>query len=292
MNAQQSAPPMSGQIPPSDQNPVLPSVSGDGSISTASRLVLIGTAIVGALALVAVIATTLVARALASDGEPFTKSMAVGMVSEVKIDTSGAQFSLQFDDVSQVVLEGQGATRGDWVLEQSGETLNVRAKQQWCFFWCPGSYGVVTLTLPNELAKGNVGLDVSLSGGAFSGVGDFGEVDIDIAAGSVDVQGSASALNLDLSAGYVKVDLADVTESRVNVSAGRAVVGLTGTPPLALDLRVSAGSVEVFVPHAVYRVESNVLAGSFDNGLYMSQSSKNVIDVEVSAGSLAISPVR
>ena len=80
-------------------------------------------------------------------------------------------------------------------------------------------------------------------------------------------EGSARTLVVDLSAGAAEILLDDVREATFSVSAGAIDSRLTGVAPRQVTVDVSAGSLDLTLPDAIYDVRSDVSAGDFVNRL-------------------------
>ena len=70
--------------------------------------------------------------------------------------------------------------------------------------------------------------------------------------------------------------------------AGATDLTIHGRAPRSIDVRVSAGSTDLDLPEAEYRLTSNVSAGELDHELRTNPSSPHAVDVSVSAGSVTL----
>lgn len=260
---------------------------------------LIATAVVGGVALLAVIVTTLFAgissripaiAALGTSGAAAsTSETGVAGVTELEIDASRGDVVVEFADVAEARLHVEGGDR--WRMERDGDTLVVKSRNG-LFDWGPDlCFGVcgehrATLTLPRELA--GVDAEFELGAGALSAEGEFGALQLDVGAGRAQLAGSARSVDAEISAGSADIDLAGVQSASFEVSAGKGNVLLSGAAPSNVEASVSAGSLMIELPDAVYSVTSDVSAGGLDNELRTDPASPNRVTVDVSAGSLTL----
>lgn len=270
--------------------------------STGASAVAIGTAIVGGLALISVGATAAIGTTgsiLHQVGSPSGDSVQTvdpAGITELSVDANAGQFQLRFADVREAELEITGNNRQDWRMQRSGDELVVRSGGSWfgggfCLFGCNFGDDQVVLTLPNSLA-GKLDADLTLGAGSLTAAGEFRDLDVDVSAGKAVATGSARSLSVGLGAGRADFRLDGVQEASFDVSAGKIVAELTGAAPREVDLDVSAGSLELTVADVAYAVESQVSAGQLDNRLQTRPGSANVIEAQVSAGSVTLLPAR
>lgn len=231
------------------------------------------------------------ARASSISGD--TQTVSVDGVEGLDLDVAASDVTARFGDVDEATLEVTGNRGGNWMLDREGDDLVVRSPDS-AFGWLDGRWfgggwfdgeEVVVLTLPESLNDGSLDADFSLSAGSLDIQGMFNEVDIDMGAGALSMEGSATSIDAEISAGRADLDLFDVTEAEFSVSAGKLVAELAETAPRSISIDVSAGSLELTVPDEVYNVSQDVSAGSLDNRLDTSGSSRYQIDASVSAGS-------
>ena len=126
--------------------------------------------------------------------------------------------------------------------------------------------------------------DLGLAAGDLFVDGEFGALDLQVDAGRADVSGSASTVEAHLSAGHAEMDLADVGEASLAVSAGSLDAVFAGQEPREIVADVSAGSLHLTVPEGEYDVSSDVAAGDFDNRIGSVPGASNTIRISVSAG--------
>lgn len=260
------------------------------TFSSTSRTVAIVTAIVGGVILAGVggtAALATVSAARAGEAGPSFQSLDVAGVTEVKVDSSAAEFTLEYGDVSKAELDIEGESRNRWVMRRDGDELVVGTKRGlWniCIGWCGSREQRVTLTLPRPL-EGRIDVDLDVSAGSLTARGGFKDAELDVSAGTLRFEGTASSLSTDVSAGRADVVAADVRRAEFEVSAGKLFAKLSGGQPEEVRLDVSAGSADITLPGGAYDVRKDVSAGSFDNLLDVSSKSSHRVDVDVSAGS-------
>lgn len=282
MNATITPPPPT----PSSATPPAPRGAGPGKPVTIVLIVIGVLVLVGALVPAirsAVSAATRVTDTLTAD--------ATGIAS-LNVAAAASTFRIEYGDVDQATLEVSEA-RAEWTLERDGDELKVATRDGlfngWDWGWDFGrDQELVVLTLPEAVRETRLDADLSLAAGDLEADGEFGRLDLELGAGSMDVSGSARTLSVDVSAGEGRIELADVEEADVSVSAGRLVGELTGTAPRALGVVVSAGSLDLTIPDETYDVRSDVSAGAFDNRLDTSDSASHRVTVEVSAGNATL----
>lgn len=234
-------------------------------------------------------------RASASSGAADLQSVTVEGVDGLDVDVSASDVTVRFGDVEEATLEVSGDGDHKWRLARSDGELVVRNDQN-PFGWLDGGWfggwfdydETVVLTLPESLNDARLDADFSISAGNLDIEGAFGEVDIDMGAGGLSMEGSASSVEADVNAGRAQLELSGVTEADFSVSAGKLEATLADTAPSLVTIDVSAGSLELTVPDDVYDVSQDVSAGSLDNRLDTSSSSRHKIDASVSAGSVVL----
>lgn len=224
-------------------------------------------------------------------------------ISEIDVDASAARFVLTCDgdggDSDEFTLSTSNGSR-EWSMKRHGNSLRVEPVDRWF-----GGFSMigprnnrlqdVSLSLPRSACDGARPLDadLELGAGSLQVDGAFGALDLSVGAGKVWIDGSATALDADVSAGEAVFTLADVRTAEISVSAGQLRGEFTGAAPKRVDIEVSAGSADLWLPDEVYAVTSEVAAGEFENSLRTDQSmAKREIDVEVSAGGLRLHPRR
>lgn len=252
--------------------------------------VAIVTAVIGGIALASAGTTAAFGAANTITRTDHSDRIDVQGVVELMADVSAGDVSIRFGDVDEAELTVTGSDRR-WTLEREGDELRLHSPERW-WNWGGDWFGGwgrdenVELVLPQEL--NGIDADLSLGAGSLGVQGEFGELDLDVSAGSLRVDGSAQTLGADLSAGRARIELADVQEASLGVSAGELTATLTGAAPREVDVNVSAGSLELTLPDASYAVTQDVSAGSLDNGLQTSSNARNSVTVDLSAGSVRL----
>lgn len=270
-----------------------------------SNAVAITTGVVGGVLLLGAIGTAAVAGMLSlnrGSSEAQTIEVDTAGVARLEIESSAARFRMECsgDAASPggtaAVLE---TSRGGqlWSMEVDGGTLRVESKGSWWdrFGWGGiGQLQTVTLTVPWQLAcdeRSPLNIDIGVGAGSFDGAGAFDELDIDLGAGEVEVRGSAATVNAEVSAGSADLDLTGVRIAELSVSAGSLEARLAEQAPEHVQIDVSAGELKLWVPDEQYRVTEQASAGSIDNGLRTSSTSRQTIAVDVSAGKVTLRPI-
>ncbi|WP_217177025.1 DUF4097 family beta strand repeat-containing protein [Streptomyces sp. AC495_CC817] len=279
-----------------DQNPLTPPpASGPASPPRSPRnttWITVTTAIIGGLALAGAGTTAAVAASADLSRIDSVQTLDVGGAESLDVDASATDLRVEFRDVDEAELAVHGG-RGDWTLDRSGDEILVRSPDSvfgwWFGRWFDDEVSVV-LTLPRELE----GLDATfrLNAGGLDVSGEYGDLDLQLAAGDLTVDGTAESLSADVSAGSADLALDGVDTADLSVSAGDLTVVLTGDGPRETTIGVSAGSADVTLPDVGYGITQNVSAGSLDNRLEQSSSSRNSIDVTLSAGEVTLRPGR
>lgn len=260
-----------------------------------SRAGVIAIAVVGGIALLGAGATAAFAAinnlsSSGSGGNADFQSVSVSGIDALVVDVAASDVTVRFGDVDEATLEVTSGGNHDWRLESRGDELvvsNDTGAFGWFGDWFRGEE-IVVVTLPESLNDRDLEGNFSLSAGSLDIDGAFGEVDIDMGAGSLQMSGSATSIETDISAGRATLDLTDVDEADFGLSAGDVDATLEGTAPRLITIDVSAGSVDLTVPDEVYNVSQDVSAGSIDNKLDTSSSSRHQIDASVSAGNVIL----
>lgn len=113
------------------------------------------------------------------------------------------------------------------------------------------------------------------------------ELSVDIAAGDVDIVGSSADLDVQVSAGDVQILQFAGSSAMVRLSAGEVTVAAVAAPA-SIDVRTSAGGIEIVVPDEVYDVSTDVAAGSVSVALRQDPASERTISAVTSAGDITI----
>ncbi len=274
-------PPVTGDMPPAGPAP------SRGPSSSAR--VIAGLTIAAGAALVLFTAGTGVVSTIVSGGAATsTISAPTAGVNLLEMDAAAADVEVSFGDVDEATLTVTGTGGAEaWELAREGDRLVVDSDRDWWSGWrLWGGSSRATLVLPASLA----GLDAQLSvgAGALRADGEFGALALRADAGSVDAAGSATSLDARVSAGRVSVDLDGVREATVDVSAGRMSGTLSGTAPTSVTITAEAGGADLTLPRGGYAVSATQEAGSVVNGLTADPSSRNRVEVRVSAGSVVL----
>ncbi|WP_127820128.1 DUF4097 family beta strand repeat-containing protein [Microbacterium sp. CPCC 204701] len=274
--------------PPAPGTPAPPPApASDGARAVAIVAIVLGAVVLGVTVVSAVVGTIASASVHTS-----TRTVAVAGVDDVDLDASAGVVRVEFGDVDEAELEVTSSWGSErWRFERDGDTLEIASPDRsgWLGWfgwgwsgWFGDRSGDAVLRLPSSLE--GVDADMSLSAGDLVADGTFGELDVSLGAGSFDIAGAARSVSAEVSAGRGELDLEDVGEANLSVSAGSLDARLSGTQPDSVEVDVSAGSLKLTVPDGDYAVQSDVSAGGFDNGIGSDPRATRTIHVEVSAG--------
>lgn len=252
--------------------------------------------VLGAFALVFAVGGGIVRGVAAHSATSQSWSASADGVEALRIDTAAAGFEVRFDDVEEARLDAStdGGPVQQWRLERDGATLRVDADRRWGWWgfggWFGGRNGEehVVLTLPADLERADLDLDVDVSAGSFDGDAQWGTAIVQLSAGSIDLAGDAGSLDVDVSAGEARLDVATPGDVSLQVSAGRVIGALTGEQPASITADVSAGSIELAIPDGAYAVTQDVSAGDATIDVDDDRDASSTIDVHVSAGSISL----
>lgn len=252
--------------------------------------------VVGSIGLVFAIGGGVVRGVAAHSPTSQSWSASADGIEALRIDSTAAGFEVRFDDIDEATLDAStdGGPVQQWQLAREGATLRVATENRWGWwgfgrwFGDRGGEERVVLTLPAELERAALDLDVEVSAGSFDADAEWGTALVDLSAGSVSLAGDAASLGLSVSAGEARLDLASSGDVTLDVSAGRVIGSLTGEQPASITADVSAGSVELGIPDGAYAVTQDVSAGDATIDVDDDRDATSTIDVQVSAGSIAL----
>lgn len=265
-----------------------PAPSGRAQTGTRTWITVV-LSVIGGLAIVGTGATAAVAASSSLSRGDSVQRLDVTGVTSLDLDVSASTVRVLFADVDEAELAVTAG--GDWEFFRDGDELQVHSPDWW-FDWSFGTWfgdeQNVVLTLPSALQ----GIDGSFSLGAgdLEISGEFGDLGVDVSAGDLTVAGAATSLDAQLGAGSADITLDDVDEADLSVAAGELTVTLTGRAPQRITVDTSAGTTDLTVPDAGYRVVEDRSAGTIDNRLNAAPDSRNTIDVSVSAGTVTLRP--
>ena len=283
--AQPGPTPPSGQVPPVPGAPVPPAPGAPVPPRGSSKVIAILAICLGAVLIVGAIVTG-VFSALRAAGAGTTETLTADgtAIAGLDIDVAAGELTVRYAG-DEVRLEVTG-NADDWRLDRDGDTVEVRTVRDWWRGWAFLDDGdVAVLTLPARLENVPLDADLTLSAGSLRADGAFGELGLDLNAGSIEVAGTAQTLDADVNAGRAEIDLADVAEADVRISAGNLTGTLSGAAPDVVAIEVNAGRLDLTLPSVDYDVSSEVSAGEFDaGGLSVDSSSPHRVHADVSAG--------
>lgn len=280
-------------VPPAPPNAPASAGGTPPPTRNASRVIAILTIALGAAVILGAVGSAIWSTVAAASVRTETRTVDVAGVESLRVAVDAASLRIEFADVPEATLDvTSGLGVGRWTFERTGDELTVETPRRFGPGWIFGGEVRATLTLPQELEGAELDAALELSAGELTVDGGFDDLGVDVGAGTFAVDGSARTLTAELSAGGADIELSDVTEADLSVSAGAIEARLTGTAPRSVTVDVSAGSLDLRLPDAVYDVRSDVSAGDFENGLQTERGARNVVDVTVSAGSVTIVAAR
>ncbi|WP_427870091.1 hypothetical protein [Leucobacter luti] len=263
----------------------------------ATTPILITTAIIGGVALAAVGTSAAFGAAgslrAGSAPESTLQRVDAAGVTGVEIEASSADVSVRFGSVDEARLEVEGGGADFWELTRDESELRVTRSGGFfggCLFWCDLGRTTVVLTLPQELEARGIEADARLSAGSLDLDGSWGEVDLDVSAGHANLDIDATKLEVEMSAGRLDGTAREVRKASFELSAGTAEFELAGAAPEQLEIGLSAGRLGLTVPDETYRLTEERSAGSLDHRLRTDPGSNRLINVEMSAGNVTLSP--
>lgn len=280
-------------VPPAPPNAPASAGGTPPPTRNASRVIAILTIALGAAVILGAVGSAIWSTVAAASVRTETRTVDVAGVESLRVAVDAASLRIEFADVPEATLDvTSGLGVGRWTFERTGDELTVETPRRFGPGWIFGGEVRATLTLPQELEGAELDAALELSAGELTVDGGFDDLGVDVGAGTFAMDGSARTLTAELSAGGADIELSDVTEADLSVSAGAIEARLTGTAPRSVTVDVSAGSLDLRLPDAVYDVRSDVSAGDFENGLQTERGARNVVDVTVSAGSATIVAAR
>lgn len=251
-----------------------------------TRALSITIAVLGAGALVlGGLATAFGTVRQATSPDPVAQSVSgVSGVHGIDVDVSAGDLRIEFSG-SEITLVSTGES--GWTLERDGDRIEVSSPDDpfdlgFDWLWNDADRSA-TLTLPAALEGAD--LDIDLSAGRVIAEGEFGATTFEMSAGAIELEGSAETLDGSVSAGHAIVELADVREIDIDLSAGHLQGQLSGEAPERVGIGVSAGSLDLRLPDVPYAVRDDSGAGELHlNNLQEDSGASRQIDVRVAAG--------
>ena len=260
--------------------------------STAAKAVAITVAAIGAVTLLGVGGSAALATAGSvwsiTEGGYSTQTVDASDITELDVNASATQLTVEFGDVDEATLEARGTT---WNLNRNGETLVVDQQRgpfgNWCFIFCDSRSGTSVLTLPNAL-NGTLDAEAEVGAGALRIDGSFQSLDVQVGAGEAIAEGEAETLSVSVETGRAYVSMRDVETADITVAIGSADVAMTGRTPAMVDIDVSVGEATVTLPQALYSLSRDASLGSIDSTLRTDPTSPHTVDAEVSVGNIIL----
>ncbi|MEJ5868184.1 hypothetical protein WDV85_10590 [Pseudokineococcus sp. 5B2Z-1] len=216
-----------------------------------------------------------------------------GGVASLEAEVVGARLEVVTGDVDQARLDVRDS-RGRWRLERDGDVLRVASPGAggwtagWASGWSRDDGGRAVLVLPEDVAEGALDADLEVSGGELRAAGAFGDVDAELTGGALDLAGSATALALDVTGGTADLEVDGARTAVLSLTAGQVTAALGGDAPDAVDVDVSAGTLDLALPPTGYDVRSTVTGGGLDSLLQDSPTAPRRVDVAVTAGGVVL----
>ena len=242
--------------------------------SGGSRAVAIIVIVLGGIVLLGAMTSALVGTIASASVHTSTRTVDAAGIEGLEVDAAAGTLRVEFTDVAEAELEVTSSWGAEsWRFERDDDTLEVASPDRLGWFSWRGWFGDGGADAVLRLPAGLDGLDadVTLAAGEFVTDGAFGELDLSLAAGSFDVTGSAESLSADVSAGRGTLELEDVREA---------------------ELTVSAGSLDLTVPDVEYAITQDISAGTLNAKIDEASSARRTIDVSLSAGTATIRPGR
>ncbi|MGF3056531.1 hypothetical protein [Microbacterium sp. YY-01] len=225
-------------------------------------------------------------------------------VTDLVVDASYATVTIEFADVEQATLDVKGPGLTNWTMREEAGTLVVASTSTF-FGWTwgddngfsfPGLHrataGTAIITLPKSLERRGLDASLDLAGGDVRVNGEYRSLDIEMGAGRLTVDAEARELTLTLAAGSADVRARGVRDADFEMSAGRMTAELTGKAPRRVSVDVAAGTLDLTLPRAAYRVDVDNAVGGVRNRLTTSPRSNNVIEGDVAVGTLTLNEAR
>lgn len=279
---------MTTQLTPPPASPPAPAAEPVQSDATrvGTRALSITIAVLGAGALVlGGLATAFGTVRQAASPAPVSQSLSgLSGVQSIDVDVSAGDLRIEFGG-SEATLVSTG--EAGWRLERDGDRIEVSSPDDsfsvgFDWLWRDADRSA-TLTLPTSLAGTDI--DIDLSAGRVIAEGEFGEVAFEMSAGAIELEGFAQTLDGTVSAGHAIVELADVREVDLDLSAGHIQGDLSGHAPERVGIDVSAGSLDLRLPDVPYAVTGDSGAGELHlNNLQQRSDASHRVDVQVTAG--------
>lgn len=254
--------------------------------ATASLAVSIVTIVVGGCAILGTLVSSgLSAAGAFGDGRGGSSALQSETrgVRDLDIDVAGGALSVEYGDVPQAQLDGDGA--GDWTLERRGDTLRISSPDR--AFWNGNGPASATLVLPQSLARSGVDARIDVTGGTLDATGDFGALSVTLSGGTATLSGSARSLDVSVAGGSGSADLADVDTAAFDLTGGDLTVELTGSTPTRTTVDVTAGSADLTLPEDTYRLSTDG-PGSVDSSLETSSTAAARVEVQTVLGSVTL----
>lgn len=245
-----------------------------------------------------------------------SQALAAPVASDLKVDVSGAELSIEYYSGDEVQFEASGKRADRWRVSVDDRTIRVSGPGRgfdwfadgWFDGWSGGDWfdadlpfgwgdddadarmsSRATLRLPAMLQ--GIDADLTLDAGRLTVDGTLGEVDATVNAGALELDGSAEQFAVTVNAGRADVDLDGVSMGTYMISAGRVTSELSGGLS-ALTVEVSAGALDLTLPDDAYDLRRNMTAGSINSDLAEASDSAHRIDVRVTAGTVTLRPDR
>lgn len=261
--------------------------------SSSSRVIAILAIVFGSLVIAGTVGSAVFSTAASASVRTGSNTADAAGVERLEADLSAGTLRIAFADVTEAELTVTGADGADrWILSRDGDTLTVQSRDPfWGGGWLWGrGAGDAELLLPRDAA--GLDADLTVAAGAIEVDGEFGELILELGAGRAEVRGSADETDIEIAAGRADVELDDVRQAGLAVSAGSLRVTLTGDQPEDISAEVSAGLLTLAVPEGEYDIASEVSGGSFDDRLRSTPGASATISIDVSAGQAVLRSAR
>ncbi|MGO2110667.1 MAG: hypothetical protein ACTH31_03545, partial [Pseudoclavibacter sp.] len=230
------------------------------------------------------------------DGPPtfnWSDNVNVEGVEAIEIDGSASDITVEFADIEDATLDVETTVGPEpaWTFEVEDDVLTVVETHDGGFTgpisgWAPTT---ALVTLPESMRGDLVDLSATISSGALTIDGDFGDVELVANSGGLLFMGGAETMDVDVQSGFGDVTVADADEVAIDVGSGAFSAVIEGEQPSSIAVDVNSGWADVMVPAGEYRVSGDVQSGARDINVDESTQADSTLEVNVSSGGATVS---